>query len=109
MSSNIINDRNVYGQKQEILKYIKDYIQQRNEDYHLWSIGICQEIHEITLELMKLSSSNWLSIKTESPQTANDVVDYLVNTIGIQMSIYSNRQNINAALVFIHKPRISNT
>jgi hypothetical protein len=57
---------------------------------------------------MKSSSSNWLYIQTESPKIANEVVDYLINIVGIHMSAYSKRANKNASLVFIHKPRISN-
>ena len=37
----------------EIIDYLTDYTQQKNDDKNHWYIGICQEAHDIVFEAIK--------------------------------------------------------
>jgi len=88
---------------QEIIEYLTDYIQQKNDKNTVWHIGICQEAHDIVFEALKRSSQFWMYIETRSPQVAKEVLDHFVSTGKAKRDMRNINPNEIASVVYVYR------
>ena len=88
---------------QEIIEYIADYIQQKNDDNSIWHIGICQEAHDIVFEALKRSSQFWMYIETDSQTIAKEVVEHFVNNNQLRKDIRKTQSNEMGSVVYVYR------
>ena len=92
---------------QEIIDYLTDYIQQKNDDNNIWFIGICQEAHDIVFEALKRSSQFWMYIETGSPQVAKEVLDYFVSTKRAKRDLRNLNPKDIASVIYVYQKQTS--
>lgn len=90
---------------QEIIEYIADYIQQKNDDNSVWHIGICQEAHDIVFEALKRSSQFWMYIETDSQTIAKKVVEHFVNKNQLRKDIRKNQSDEIGSVVYVYRKK----
>ncbi len=88
---------------QEIIEYLTDYIQQKNEDDGIWHIGICQEAHDIIFEALKKSSQFWMYIETDSHTVAKEVLEHFVNTGKARKDKRNTQINNIESVIYVYK------
>ena len=70
--------------KQKIIDAIKSHMQKRGEEYSDWYVGISKDAKDRLFNghSVKEKKDVWIYRKARSPQTAREVEDYFVNTLG---------------------------
>jgi hypothetical protein len=95
---------------QEIIDYLTDYIEQKNDDNCIWYIGVCQEAHDIIFEALKRTSQFWMYIETGSHLVAHEVLDHFIETKKAKRDIRNLNLNNVASVVYVYrKQRITHT
>lgn len=92
---------------QEIIEYITDYIQQKNEDHSVWYIGICQEAHDIIFEALKRSSQYWMYIETGSPQIADKVMSHFIGTKKAKKDTRNTNHTATASVIYVYRKHLA--
>lgn len=88
---------------QEIIEYLTDYIQQKDDDNSVWHIGICQEAHDIVFEALKRSSQFWIYIETGSPIVAKEVLEYFVNLGKVKKEVRNIQPYEIGSVVYVYR------
>jgi hypothetical protein len=87
----------------EIIDFLKDYIQQRNDEHSIWHIGIGEEAHDIVFEALKRSSQYWMYIETGSPQAAQKILEYFIDNNIAKNDKRGFQQNEMSSLIYVYR------
>lgn len=87
----------------EIIEFLKDYIQQRNDEHSTWYIGIGEEAHDIVFEALKRSSQYWMYIETGSPQAAQKILKYFIDNNLAKKDKQGFRRNKLSSLIYVYR------
>ncbi len=69
--------------KQKIIDDIKSYMQEHGGDYSDWYVGISKDTNDRLFNGHGVREKGvWIYRTAESSQTARDIEDYFVNTLG---------------------------
>ena len=89
--------------KNEIIKQLQEYIDGQNSGNNIWHIGQCEEPHCITLNIVKRISNNWMYIETGSGKTAQEIVNFFIDTNGL--SCDNRTDNAKGNIVYVYSKK----
>jgi hypothetical protein len=87
----------------EIIEFLKDYIQQRNDEHSVWHIGIGKEAHDIVFEALKRSSQFWMYIETGSSQAAKEILNYFIDNNIAKKDTQGFHRNEMSSLIYVYR------
>lgn len=87
----------------EIIEFLKDYIQQRNDEHSIWHIGIGEEAHDIVFEALKRSSQFWMYIETGSHQAAEKILEHFINNNIAKEDTRTFHRNEMSSLIYVYR------
>lgn len=91
------------NEAQVIIDTIKDYIQEKGGDFNAWSTGISTDVPEMVLLLLGVHHKHWTYCKTPSLRIAQEVLDYCVNTLGMDRNPVPLPHIGAACIVYVYK------
>ena len=89
--------------KNEIIKYIQEYIQEQGNDQDIWHIHQCEDPHGVVSNVIKRTSNNWMYIETGSGKAAKYVLDFCINTLDLVAETNKGFGTNKGSIIYIYK------
>jgi len=85
---------------------LKSYIQERGGDYSAWHVGICRTPENAILNILNARTHDWNYVRLDSPQAAREVLDHLVNALGVDGDPISPNVDADTSIVYVYRRQV---
>jgi hypothetical protein len=88
---------------QQIIDSLTDYVKTRGGDHDTWCGGVCHDVQDVVLRMYYLGSRCWTYSEATSPEIAQEVLDYLVGTLGMKQDTADPNPDCIRTTIYIYR------